>query len=307
MSTKKLNALLATTSDDNKKMIEEILAARGGVEEATKAKRVRMSDEECHTLAEELKANINHRCQIVPFNSMEWTSGYIAGVIEEKRTNRVLYAIKLDDGRKAIKVSSSNLIRILDEMVEPKPRRKGALRKKREITDWSQETIAREIDLLVGNVGKIIEFEKFRSVYDDGSERAEKATGRIISIVPDKRSHYLLYRIEVPAPTEGNPGNVKIAYKTVTSDGIEVAAELDETGRRINERYLRLRRAAAARAALTPQDRVLICEADVRKAEERLLKFQQTLDAKRQELVRAREELDRYLASQTDTEGEPLA
>ena len=53
-----------------------------------------MTDEERHVLAEELKKNVNHRCQAVPFNTVEWVDGYIAGVIEEKRSNKVLYAIK---------------------------------------------------------------------------------------------------------------------------------------------------------------------------------------------------------------------
>ena len=86
-----------------------------------------MTDEERHVLAEELKKNVNHRCQAVPFNTAEWVDGYIAGVIEEKRSNKVLYAIKTDDGRRIVKVYDSNLVHILDEVVEPE--KKARVRK----------------------------------------------------------------------------------------------------------------------------------------------------------------------------------
>lgn len=166
MTTKKLNALLATASDEDKKAIEAVLAAReqaqapaapaapettteetpaseeetqlspeeeaaikaaeenGGLNplyngsKATQEKKPKMTDEDRHALAEELKKNVNHRCQAVPFNTVEWVDGYIAGVIEEKRSNKVLYAIKTDDGRRIVKVHDSNLVRILDEVVE---------------------------------------------------------------------------------------------------------------------------------------------------------------------------------------------
>ena len=160
MTTKKLNALLATASDEDKKAIEAVLAAReqaqapaapaapeataeetqlspeekaaikaaeenGGLNpfynghKATQEKKPKMTDEDRHALAEELKKNVNHRCQAVPFNTAEWVDGYIVGVIEEKRSNKVLYAIKTDDGRRIVKVHDSNLVRILDEVVEP--------------------------------------------------------------------------------------------------------------------------------------------------------------------------------------------
>ena len=137
MTTKKLNALLVTASDEDKKAIEAVLAAReqtqvsvsgetqsevansvqefedtenpltpeeeaaikaaeenGGINpmsnssKATQEKKPKMTDEDRHALAEELKKNVNRRCQAVPFNTAEWVDGYIAGVIEEKRSNR---------------------------------------------------------------------------------------------------------------------------------------------------------------------------------------------------------------------------
>ena len=53
-------------------------------------------------------------------------------MIEEKRSNKVLYAIKTDDGRRIIKVHDSNLVRILDEVVEPEKKARARKAKDRQ-------------------------------------------------------------------------------------------------------------------------------------------------------------------------------
>ena len=354
MTTKKLNALLATASDEDKKAIEAVLAAReqaqvsaaptvpeataeetpatsaseeetqlspeeeaaikaaeenGGLNplyngsKATQEKKPKMTDEQRHTLAEELKKNVNHRCQAVPFNTVEWVDGYIAGVIEEKRSNKVLYAIKTDDGRRIVKVHDSNLIRILDEVVEPE--KKVRTRKAKDPADkveWTPEAIAEEVNEVIGNVGKMVEFEKYRITDENGEEHIEMVTGRIVAIVPDKRAQRLLYRISVPAPIEGNPLATKTMHKVVKAEGIKIAEEFDEEGAQLNAKYLERREAAATRTPLTPQDRVIRCEENVKKAEEKLQKAQEELEAKKKQLEDAKKELDEYLAGQANEE-----
>lgn len=344
MTTKKLNALLATASEEDKKEIEAVLAAReqvqtvsqeaaqpvGGAEaqsvtvnelspeeEAalkaaeenngvnptysgrTSEKKPKMTDEERHALAEELKKNVNHRCQAVPFNTAEWVDGYIAGVIEEKRSGKILYAIKTDDGRRIVKVHDSNLIRILDEVIEPE--KKTRTRKAKDPADeveWTPEAIAEEINEVIGNVGKTIELEKYRTTDENSEEHAEVIIGRIVAIVPDKRAKRLLYRISVPAPVEGNPLATKTMHKVVKAEGIKIAEEFDKEGAQLNAKYTERREAAAARTPLTPQDRYIRCEENVKKAEEKLQKAQEELEAKKKQLEDAKKELDEYLASQ---------
>lgn len=352
MTTKKLNALLETASDEDKKAIEAVLAAReqaqvpaapaapeaiteetpaapaseeetqlspeeeaavkaaeenGGLNpfyngsKATQEKKPKMTDEDRHALAEELKKNVNHRCQAVPFNTAEWVDGYIAGVIEEKRSNRVLYAIKTDDGRRIVKVHDSNLVRILDEVVEPE--KKARARKAKDPVDkieWTPEVIAEEVNEVIGNVGKPIEFEKYRTTDENGEEHIEMVIGRIVAIVPDKRAQRLLYRISVPAPIEGNPLATKTMYKVVKAEGIKIAEEFDEKGAQLNAKYLERREAAAIRTPLTLQDRVIRCEENVKKAEEKLQKAQEELEAKKKQLEDAKKELDEYLAGQAN-------
>ena len=350
MTTKKLNALLATASDEDKAEIEAVLAAReqasvsvetqsevanpvqefedtenpltpeeeaaikaaeenNGVNpmsnssKATLEKKPKMTDEERHALAEELKKNINHRCQAVPFNTVEWVDGYIAGVIEEKRTNKVLYAIKTDDGRRIVKVHDSNLVRILDEVVEPE--KKVRTRKAKDPADkveWTPEEIAEEINEVIDNVGKTVEFEKYRTTDENGEEHIEMVIGRIVAIVPDKRAQRLLYRISVPTPIEGNPLATKIMHKVAKAEGIKIAEEFDEEGAQLNAKYLERREAAATRTPLTPQDRVIRCEENVKKAEEKLQKAQEELEAKKKQLEDAKKELDEYLAGQANGE-----
>lgn len=349
MTTKKLNALLATASDEDKKAIEAVLAAReqaqapadpaapeataeetpaseeetqlspeeeaaikaaeenGGLNplydgsKATQEKKPKMTDEDCHALAKELKKNVNHRCQAVPFNTIEWVGGYIAGVIEEKRSNRVLYAIKTDDGRRIVKVHSSNLVRILDEVVEPE--KKARTRKAKDPADkieWTPEAIAEEINEVIGNIGKTVEFEKYRTTDENGEEHIEMVIGRIVTIVPDRRAQRLLYRISVPTPIEGNPFATKTMYRVVKAEGFKIAEEFDEEGAQINAKYLERREAAATRIPFTFQDRVIRCEENVKKAEEKLQKVQEELEAKKKQLEDAKKELDEYFAGQAN-------
>lgn len=270
----------------------------------TAERKPKASDEERHALAEKLKAEVvNHRCQAVPFNTVEWVDGYIAGVIEEKRSNKVLLAIKTDDGRRIVKVHDSNLVRILDEVVEPE--KKARARKAKDPADkieWTPEAIAEEVNEVIGNIGKTVEFEKYRTTDENGEEHIEMVIGRIVAIVPDKRAQRLLYRISVPAPIEGNPLATKIMHKVVKAEGIKIAEEFDEEGAQLNAKYLERREAAATRTPLTPQDRVIRCEENVKKAEEKLQKAQEELEAKKKQLEDAKKELDEYLAGQANGE-----
>ena len=354
MTTKKLNALLATASDEDKKAIEAVLAAReqaqapaapaapeataeetpaalaseeetqlspeeeaaikaaeenGGLNplyngsKTTQEKKPKMTDEGRHALAEELKKNINHRCQAVPFNTVEWVDGYIAGVIEEKRSNKVLYAIKTDDGRRIVKVHDSNLVRILDEVVELEKRaRTHKAKDPAGKIEWTPEAIAEEVNEVIGNVGKMVEFEKYRTTDENGEEHIEMVVGRIVAIVPDKRAQRLLYRILVPTPIEGNPLATKTMHKTVKTEGIKIAEEFDEEGAQFNAKYLERREAAAIRTPLTLQDRIIRREESVKKAEEKLQKAQEELEAKKKQLEDAKKELDEYLAGQANGE-----
>lgn len=268
----------------------------------TAERKPKASDEERHALAEKLKAEVvNHRCQAVPFNTAEWVDGYIAGVIEEKRSNKVLLAIKTDDGRRIVKVHDSNLIRILDETIEPEIKTRAGRKPKdaSEKVEWTPEVIADEVNEVIGNVGKTVEIEKYRTTDPEtGEEKVEVTVGRIVAIVPDKRAQRLLYRISVPTPVEGNPLAAKTMHKVVKVEGLKIAETFDAEGEELNKKYCERREAAATRTPLTPQNRVLRCEENLKKAEEKLQKAQEELETKKKQLEEAKKELDEYLAAQ---------
>ena len=331
MTTKKLQALLNTASDEDKAAIEAVLNARmqaetpmvqgqaegqvyidpecpptpedeaiWAAEEAAKdaPKKERMTDEERIKLAAELRETaVNHKCQVVPFNTAEWVDGVIAGVVEDKRSNKVLFAIKLEDGRRVVKVHDSNLIKIFDEVVEKTvARRTGTAREKVEKTPWTPEQLEADVAAVAVNVGKMV-------TYPDGEQTVE---GRIVSIVPDKRSQRCLYRIEVAMPTEEDPKAVKYAHKVTSLAELTIAEDFDETGMDLNNKFAERRAKAATKEVLTPEAKVFRAEEALKKAEEAFAKAEATLKARQEALAAAKAEYDEYLNSQTGNTAEPV-
>lgn len=318
MSTKKLNSLLAdvNTSVEDKAAIEEVLKTRNAVsagaeapalsaEEAeaiakaegeaapaktkptTKKAENKMTDEERTALAEKLRAEaVNHRCEVVPFNSLEWAPGVVASIIEEKRTNKVMFAVKTDDGRRIIKSHDSQLIRILDEVVEIA--KKVRSNKKTQLdengnpiegstmAEWTEEAIEDAVKEVIGNVGKTISYPE-AGAYGEVVEGAPIVTGRIVSLVPNKRQQTILYRIELDQPNED--GSKKYAHKVTTNENLKIAETLDEAGQKINDSFTARRyKEVAPKVAMTPEEAFKTAEASLNKAKEAVVKAQATLE-----------------------------
>ena len=303
MKTEKLQALLATASDEDKVAIEAVLNKRAAAStpventaeatvEATAeapAEAHKLTDEELHALAEECRANLHHKCQAVPFNTAEWVDGVIIGVVEEKRARKVLYSIKADDGRKLVKVYDSKLLKVFDEVAEitRAPRSKG------EAIRLNDEEVAALVEASSVNIGKVLTFDT-----DNGT-----ITTRIMAIQVDKRNNTVMYKlkgIEAEGMTEETIG--KTYYKVIKTGVYTIAEDFDEEGRALNEKYTNRKANSQARQALTPQERVLKCEENLQKAEERLAKLQQEIEAKKEQLAAARKELEESLSEQTAEE-----
>lgn len=336
LTTKKLQALMATASDEDKKTIEAILAQReqtaaaktqvqapvtdayedpemtdeerAAIEAAEKngginplyngsrtANKAKMTDEEREAIIAECQKNVGHKCEAVPFNSTKWCAGYIAGVVNDKRSVKVLYAIKLDDGRRIVKVYDSQLVRILDETVElEKYSRKTVRVTQANREAWTDEVIAEEISKIVENVGKTVTL-------------AGGTTGRIKTIVIVRRSQCLMYAIEIAAPTVDNPDATRTIHKVTTSADLQISDECDETYNALNAAYKARREVVAERSAITPEDRVIACEEAVKKAEEKLQKALAELDAKKAKLEEARKALGDKVIDPEATNDEPEA
>lgn len=318
MPTKKLNALLEKTTDENEKAaIEKVLAKRGqlapgdnapatvnpnaelsaeeqaaidaanGTEAdasekqaaSTKKVKVKPTDEERIALAAKLREEaVGHKCQVVPFNSIEWVNGVIVAIVEEKRTNKCLYAVKADDGRRIVKAYGSELIKISDEVVEltRTPRGKSS---KEELPEWTHEEIEKAIQEVIGNVGKQISYVETGALGAE-IENAPTILGRIISLVPNKRNHTILYRIEIQ-PAEDAPEGTpkKYAHKVTSNDKLAIAEELDDEGKKINEAFIARRNGERKTpTAKTPEEALAIAEQQLKKAEEHKAKAEASIE-----------------------------
>ena len=306
MSTKKLNKLMAdaNTPEEIKLEVQKVLDERASVAEtamsqgpvaetqvaeapvaetqvagvpetaeAPVAKKAKMTDEELDELVAKLRATVvNHKCEVVPFNTAEWVTGVIVSVIPEKRSSKAMLAIKTDDGRRIVKLPDSPLLKILDEVVEvPKKVRSN----KKLVLDengnpipgqtkeWSEQEIEAAIQEVIENVGKMVSFPE-AGRYGEVEEGAETLTGRIVSLVPNKRNFNILYRIEVPA--ENN--TVRIVHKTAGNALLQISDSLDEDGKKLNDAYKERRYNKEVKAALTPKEVFEAAEASFNKAKE---------------------------------------
>lgn len=298
LSDKKLNALMETASTEEKALIQQELEARQAARAAQaqeyvdeepltpeqekalaeaeanggKAKKpVKMTDEELSAFAEECKKNIGHKCQVVPFNTIEWVDGVIVAVIAEKRSNKVMYSIKCDNGKKLNKIHGSELLRILDEVVETSLSK----RTKSQHEAWTEDQFNEEMSKVIGNVGKTITF---------GEE-----TGRIIAVIADKRTNSLLYKISQDVEAKDGEPSTKIVHKVVTAD-VQIAEEFDEAGQELHDKYM-ARRERRNAVDKTPEGRVLKCEENLKLAAERLAKAQEAYDKAKAALEAAKAEL----------------
>lgn len=317
MPTKKLNALLETATDESEKAaIEEVLAKRGqlapgdnapatvnpnaelsaeeqaaidaanGTEadasekQAATAKKVKPTDEERAALAAKLREEaVGHKCQVVPFNSIEWVNGVIVAIIEEKRTNKCLYAVKAVDGRRIVKAYGSELIKISDEVVELARTPRGGGKSKEELPEWTHEELEKAVQEVIGNVGKQISYVETGALGAE-IENAPTILGRIISLVPNKRNHTILYRIEIQ-PAEDAPEGTpkKYAHKVTTNGMLAIAEELDDEGKKINEAFIARRNGECKTlTAKTPEEALAIAEQQLKKAEEHKAKAEASIE-----------------------------
>ena len=221
---------------------------------------------ELEALLAECQENVGHRCKLVPVGTIEWEEGTVIGCVKIKRSNTVAYAVKLDNGKRVVKNYKAPLFEILDEVVErAKVTRHAGSRAKAEL--WSEERMAEEIAKYIGNVG--------RAIVIKGATEAEDVTGQITGIVPVKRSNSVLYRVEVPAPTEEDPKAVVIVHKSVANTDAYAIMDATEESDAFNAKYMARRENLANRTPLTGAELVLDLELKLEKAKEAVKKAEE--------------------------------
>lgn len=338
MPTKKLQALLATASDEDRVKIQAIIDKRNAVstpavveaslseeeQEAVDAatsdstakpkpsrkKAPQLTNEQRTALAESMRAEaLHHKCEVVPFNTCEWVPGVVVGVIEEKRNNKCLYAIKTEDGRRVVKAYGSDLVKILDEVVEPvKKERKSRVKldengnpipsaAKEPLGEWLPEEIEVAINEVIANVGKTITYPKAGAM---GVKLEGEESGRIVSLVPNKRQHTILYRIEVDQ--EDSEAPKKYAHKVTSNEDLKIADELDEVGAKINEAFVKRHNGEhKPRIAKTPAEALEYAKVMLEKAKEQLKKAEINV-GKRNEAYKLAQEMFEKSQQNSETE-----
>ena len=346
MSTKKLNALLETASEEDAVAIKAILESRnarqaeagagegtelseeekqaiaaaesqtitggevGNVEDILGKKKggrkasPKMSEEELLEAEKLAKENVGHRCSVLLPGTAIRVNGTILTTLKDKRAMQVYYQVETDaiddmESRKIYKKYGSEDITVLDEVVELKKKTTSKVRvakAKMEAGEWEAEAEAvREV--AGANVGKTVQLD-------------ENTTGRIVSLLNDKRSNGMYYRIEFEDELGIKKTRHKVINYTKAEDGSIVlaelegmAAELDEKGQEMNQAFLE-RKAREPRKMLTPEEKVLAAEEALKKAEASLQKAQETLEARKTALATAKAELAAKHDAQAEAAGE---
>ena len=343
MSTKKLNALLETASEEEAVAIKAILESRNAQQAETQASETtelseeekqaieaaekaaapendksgneekkkggrkaspKLSEDELLKAEKQAKENVGHRCTVLLPGTAIRVDGTILTTLKDKRAMQVYYQVETDaiddmESRKIYKKFGSEDITILDEVVELKKKENSKARiakQKMEAGEWEAEAEAVR-EAAGANIGKAVQLD-------------ENTTGRIVSLLNDKRSNGMYYRIEF----EDELGIKKTCHKvinytkaedgTITLAELEgMAAELDEKGQEINQAFLE-RKAREPRKMLTPEEKVLAAEEALKKAEASLQKAQETLESRKTALATAKAELDAKHDAQAEAAGE---
>ena len=162
LTTKKLNALLNSASDEEKALIQaeldkrsEAQAAANSAEEAqynsngkghyemeaselspeeqaivdaaeaeekagkatSKKTHLSMTPEEIEARKAEMTENVGHVVKVMPNGEVEWMEGYISGVQHDKRSNALMYIVKVD-GKTVRKAYGAKSLIVTEEVKE---------------------------------------------------------------------------------------------------------------------------------------------------------------------------------------------
>lgn len=294
LTTKKLNALLNSASDEEKALIQaeldkrsEAQAAANSAEEAqynsngkghyemeaselspeeqaivdaaeaeekagkatSKKTHLSMTPEEIEARKAEMTENVGHVVKVMPNGEVEWMEGYISGVQHDKRSNALMYIVKVDGKtvRKAYGAKSLIVTEEVKEIVKAEKKVRtskatGEVKAKR--TYEEAEELRENAKPNVGRYAMLPIGEEKIKVYANG-------------IMLDKRSNAVLFAFK---NEEG-----KTLYKAVDNQTIEWLDEWNEKKRES---------VSAPKTALNPKQKHEDLAAKLAKAEEAAAKAQ---------------------------------
>lgn len=264
----------------------------------------KMTYDACLALAESLKHNVGHKCKVVPFNTITWEDGIIKGVVADKRSCKVLYAISCNDGRNIVKAHDSKMLQILEETAEISRRRRNVSSAEK-LEDEALMALAAELSL---KVGAFVEYNPTKEIYQlvEGKPvLIEKLRGVITAIVPDKRSGRILLKIEndldvYDHKTEAVRKDRLITHKVSVSPDVVISDEYDAE---IRAKYVARTENRIALANLTPADGLEAAKKSLAKSVADLEKLEKLIEAKKLDLETATARYTEWVESQTADAG----
>ena len=197
--------------------------------------------------------NVGHKCQVVPFNTIDWVPGVIMGVASDFKAGRISYAIKTEAGKKMLKSVDSKLIKISEETVDintmKRSRPKGSSTAGR-----TEEDLQATIKLALPNVGKQLVID-------------ENHKARIDGLLLDRRTMRVMYKYKDP-----ETGGQK--FKTYAAD-IELEDFANDTDREHCAKY-----AASFKTGgpLSPEERKAKITASIERYKQQIAKWEAELE-----------------------------
>lgn len=329
LTTKKLNALLNTASEEEKVLIQAELDKRAEAQAAatsaqasqaapyeaepeteltpeeqalvdaaeaeaaqdkaaSKKTNLSLTPEEIEARKAEMAENVGHVVKVMPNGEVEWVEGYISGVQHDKRSNALMYIVKVDGKtvRKAYGAKSLIITEEVKEIVkaEKKVRTSSATGETRAKRTFEEaEALREEAKANVGRYAMIPTGEESVKVYANG-------------IMLDKRSNAVLFAFK---SEEG-----KTLYKAVDNKSIEWLDEWNDKKRASLERNT---------TGLNPKQKLEALTAKMEKANEALAKAQAKVEELKALYEAAKVACDEWLtteegkAAEAAEETDPMA
>lgn len=124
----------------------------------------------------EMRAKIGFKAEIVPFNTIEWVSGYISGILDDPRAKLPMWVVKSNEGQTIRKVYGSPLIKVSDEK-HPHANIRRVAQSKPKLTEAEVQEVMLTMQT---NLGKVFEHPKW-------------GESTVIGVSHDKRHNTLMY------------------------------------------------------------------------------------------------------------------
>lgn len=218
-----------------------------------------LSPDEIEARKNEMAANVGHKCKVLPNGEIEWAEGVVVAVTHDKRSNAIMYTVRLSDGKKVRKAYGAKTLIVSEEIVEIT---KGAGRTVVEGSRGAGRSLSEAEDLRE-------KAQEHRGHYALLPVGDEKVKGYVTGIMLDKRSNAVLFAFALE--------NGSKKYKAVTAE-IEWLDEYKEGTReykpstKLNPKQyaaeLAEKRSKLQEQIAKLQDRLKAIEADFEKANE---------------------------------------